>query len=308
MISAIQGVLKYAALCGQVPEWHRMLLGNPLLTALMPAMETQNQVLVFTLQAINERASIKRDGELIKADTEGWDMMSKWAYVKSGNPDKMSTRDIVVHLSGNVFAGSDTTAIALRAIIYFLCQHPECMQRLVSEIQGADSQRLLSTPIRFKEATTHLPYLNGVIKESMRLHPSVGLLLERYVPPEGLEVDGHHIPAGAIVGINPWVTNRDRKIFPDPDAFKPERWLQQVSGAEHLKKMDEVWEFNFGAGSRKCIGRNISWLEIQKVIPEMFRLYEVELADPSREWKVVNHWFAQQEGLICHLKRRRASS
>lgn len=94
MISAIQGVLKYAAICGQVPEWHRVLLGNPLIAALMPAMETQNQVLVFTLQAINERASIQRDGELIKADTEGRDMMSKWAYVKSGNPDKMSTRDI----------------------------------------------------------------------------------------------------------------------------------------------------------------------------------------------------------------------
>lgn len=55
-------------------------------------------------------------------------------------------------------------------------------------------------------------------------------------------------------------------------------------------------------------GRNISWLEIQKVIPEILRMFEIELADPGREWKVVNHWFCQQEGLICQLKRRHASS
>lgn len=52
----------------------------------------------------------------------------------------------------------------------------------------------------------------------------------------------------------------------------------------------------------------MSWLEIQKVIPEMLRMFEIELADPGRKWKVVNHWFAQQEGLICRLKRRHASS
>lgn len=105
MMKAIEGMLTYAALCGQVPEYHKFLLGNPLFSVLMPAMETWNQVLVFTLKAINGRASIKRDGELINADTEGRDMLSRWAYVKSSDPLKMSTRDIIVHLSTNVFAG-----------------------------------------------------------------------------------------------------------------------------------------------------------------------------------------------------------
>lgn len=169
----------------------------------MPAMETWNQVLVFTLKAINERASIKRDGELISADSEGRDMLSRWAYVKSSDPDKMSTRDIVVHLSTNVFAGSDTTAIALRAMVYFLCKHPHCMQRLVAEIDAADAARSLSTPIQYKEAE-RLTYLGGVMKEAMRLHPSVGLLMERHVPPQGVEIDGHFLKGGTIVGINPW--------------------------------------------------------------------------------------------------------
>jgi cytochrome P450 len=303
MMKAIDGMLTYASLCGQVPELHKVLLGNPLFSLLMPAMETWNQVLLFTLKAINSRASITRDGELINADVEGNDMLSRWASVKSSDPLKMTTRDIVVHLSGNVFAGSDTTAIALRAIIYFLCRHPDCMTRLVAEIDHADAQDSLSHPISYKEATTFLPYLTAVVKESIRLHPSVGLLLERHVPAEGLSISGHLIPAGTIVGINPWVTNRDATIFaPQPETFNPDRWL--TASEAQRREMDMVFELNFGAGSRKCIGKNISWIEMMKVVPELLRKFKVELADPQKEWEVKNRWFVQQEGLICRLTKR----
>lgn len=261
MMKAIEGMLTYAALCGQVPEYHKYLLGNPLFSLLMPAMETWNQVLVFTLKAINSRASIKRDGELLAADTEGRDMLSRWAYVKSSHPDKMTTRDIVVHLSTNVFAGSDTTAIALRAIVYFLCRHPAVEQKLVAELTAADANGSLSSPISYKQASTLLPYLDAVVREAMRLHPSVGLLMERHVPAGGLHIHGRFLPAGTIVGINPWVTNRDVEVFaPDPDVFRPERWIK--ADETQRKRMDALWELNFGGGSRKCIGRNISWIEI----------------------------------------------
>lgn len=255
MMKAIEGMLTYASLCGQVPEIHSLLLGNPLFTKIMPAMETWNQVLVFTLKAINSRASIKRDGELINADTEGRDMLSRWAYVKSSDPNKMSTRDIIVHLSTNVFAGSDTTSIALRAIVYFLCRNPRCMQRLVEEIDKADSEKELHTPISYREAS-ELPYLTAVLKESMRLHPSVGLLMERHVPAQGVEIDGHFLKAGTIVGINPWVTNHNEQVFPNPHEFRPERWLE--ASETQVRVMDSLWELNFGGGARKCIGRNIS--------------------------------------------------
>ncbi|KAM3419786.1 hypothetical protein BST61_g3119 [Cercospora zeina] len=301
MMQAIEGMLTYASLCGQVPEWHNLLLGNPLFTKVMPAMETWNQVLVFTLKAINNRASIQRDGELINADREGRDMLSRWAYVKSSDPDKMSTRDIIVHLSGNVFAGSDTTAIALRAVIYFLCRNPECMRKLVGNIDQADKQGKLSRPISYKEATD-LPYLYGVLKESMRLHPSIGLLMERHVPKQGVEIDGHYLKGGTIVGINPWVTNHNEDVFPKATVFRPERWTEASS--EQLREMDNLWELNFGGGSRKCIGRHISWIEMMKVIPELLRQYTIELTYPGEEWRVVNHWFTQQDGVICNLKRR----
>ena len=113
------------------------------------------------------------------------------------------------------------------------------MDKLVKEIDDANAAGKLSNPISYKEATTALPYLGAVVKEAMRIHPSVGLLMERHVPAEGFEVGGYRLPGGTIVGINPWVTDRDPDVFPDPESFKPERWLE-ASDAQ-LKEMETLW-------------------------------------------------------------------
>lgn len=303
MMSTIEGILDYASLCGQVPEMHPFLLGNPLFPYILPAMETWNAVLTFTLKAINSRTSIKRDGELELTDGGEKDMLSRWAATKNKDPLKMCTRDIIVHLSTNVFAGSDTTAIALRAAIYFLIKNPEKMQKTLAEIDAADQEGKLSEPISYKESITHLPYTCAVIKEAMRLHPSVGLLMERHVPPQGAEICGKYIPGGTIVGINPWVLQHDPNVYEDPETFLPERWL--TADAEKLARMETSF-ISFGAGSRTCVGKNISLMEMQKVVPQLLRRYSINLAEPKAEWKTSNRWFVQQSGLVCRLTERKA--
>jgi cytochrome P450 len=286
---------------------HRFLLGNPLFAILIPSMETWNQVVQFTLKAVNsaigEQGALKRDGELeaIALDCKG-DMLSRWSAINLTNPEKMSTRDIIVHLSGNVFAGSDTTAIALRTILYYLTKEPEKMRKLVKEIDEMTAVNKLSDPVSYKEASTHLPYLNAVIKEAIRIHPSVGLLLERHVPPGGAFICGKHIPEGTIVGINAWVTQHDPEVFPNPEKFEPERWLD--SSEEQLRQMEQSF-FAFGAGTRTCIGKNISIMEMVKIIPQLLRKFEITLKYPDMEWKTKNIWFVQQEGVICNLKVRK---
>jgi cytochrome P450 len=302
MIEAIQGMLVYASLCGQVPEMHHVLLGNPLFPIFLPQMETWNSVVTFSLKAINSRASLTRDGELGKDDLEaGKDMMSKWMAVHHLNPEKMTTTDVMVHLSANVFAGSDTTAIALRAVIYFLLRNPRVMAKLRDEIDNATREKKLSDPISYRESMTHLPYLGAVIKEAMRLHPSTGLIMERHVPREGAVICGKHIPAGTVVGINAWVVHRNPEVFEDPDSFMPERWL--VSSPEKLKEMEQSF-FVFGSGSRTCLGKYISLTEMHKMIPELLRKFELKLHSPEKEWKTKNIWFVQQEGLVCEIVRR----
>jgi cytochrome P450 len=302
MMATIEGILTYASLCGQVPEMHPLLLGNPLFPILVPAMESWNAVLIFTLKAINSRTSIRRDGELELTDDGEKDMLSRWAAVKNKDPLKMSTRDIIVHLSTNVFAGSDTTAIALRATIYFLIKNPDKMRKTVDEIDAADNQGKLGNPISYKESITHLPYIGAVIKEAMRLHPSVGLLMERHVPPGGAQICGKYIPGGTIVGINPWVLQHDPNVYEEPESFIPERWL--TADVEKLAKMETSF-ISFGDGSRTCVGKNLSLMEMQKIVPQLLREYSIELADPKTTWKTKNQWFVQQSGLDCILAKRK---
>ncbi|KAL5040821.1 hypothetical protein BDW71DRAFT_33319 [Aspergillus fruticulosus] len=302
MMAGIQGILAYASLIGQIPEAHKVLLGNPLMPILMPSMESWNQVLQFTLKQVNSRTSLARDGELEKGDLEeGKDMLSRWMAIHVSDPEKMSTRDVIVHLSTNVFAGSDTTAIALRAIVYFLLKNPEKMENVVGEIDAADSAGRLSSPISYKESMAHLPYLAAAIKEAMRLHPSVGLILERHVPEGGVTVCDRHIPPGTTVGINAWALHHDEKVFPNPEAFIPERWLESTPAK--LKEMEQSF-FVFGAGSRTCVGKNISLIEMHKIIPQLLRDFTFRLHRPGEEWKTKNAWFVQQEGLVVDLERR----
>ena len=289
MMETLEVILGYASQCGQVPYMHKFLLGNPLIPYLIPSIESWNQVLNFTLKALNSRGALDRNGELSTAEKgkKGKDQLSKWIAAKDSDPTRLSTRDVIVFTSSNVFAGSDTTAIALRAIFYNLMRNPSKMEKLIAEIDHAQGQGKLGNPISYKESTTHLPYTQAVIKEALRIHPSVGLLLERYVPLGGVDICNQHIPGGTIVGVNAWVVHRDPVVFPEPEKFLPERWIE--SGADKSKEMEASF-FAFGAGSRTCLGKNISLMEMTKILPLLLRRYRVSLADPEKEWVVRNKW------------------
>ncbi|KAL9082064.1 MAG: hypothetical protein Q9159_006751 [Coniocarpon cinnabarinum] len=124
---------------GQVPEWHSRLLGNPILTKLAPAMEHWNQVLIFTLKALNSRTSLKAGEEMVDEEEQGVDQLSKFRTRKSKS-QKIGTRELVSNLSSNVFAGSDTTAIALRSTVYYLCRNPDKYQKMMQELDSADKR------------------------------------------------------------------------------------------------------------------------------------------------------------------------
>ncbi|KXL41704.1 MAG: hypothetical protein FE78DRAFT_94479 [Acidomyces sp. 'richmondensis'] len=92
-----------------------------------------------------------------------------------------------------LFDGSDTTAIALRAVFYHLMKNLQAYRDLQTQIDNATSSGKLSSPPRYSEAS-QLPFLCATIKEAMRLHPSVGLSMPRLVPLNGIEISGMHIP------------------------------------------------------------------------------------------------------------------
>lgn len=255
MIATLGNFFVYAAVIGQIPYLHKVLVGNPLLPYIMPAIESFNPAVNFAVKCMKESKENVEEGrddflirfqKMVKAGSKG-----------GHNGGAFEDADIVNHTSTNVLAGSDTTAIALRAIIHNLITNPLCYNKLQSELDEWDAAGKLSDPIQESEAR-RLPYLQAVLKEAMRIHPSVGLIMERHVPKGGTTISGTFIPEGTIVGINPWVVARDKRIYgEDADIFRPERWLE--ADEEQLKEMERS-SLVFGAGSRSCIGKHISMM------------------------------------------------
>ncbi|KAL6410948.1 hypothetical protein AUP68_07380 [Ilyonectria robusta] len=116
-------------------------------------------------------------------------------------------------------AGSDTTGISLSAVLFFLMNHPEATRKLRLEVDQHHTRARDSRNLSFKE-TQEMPYLQAVIKEALRLHPAVGLPLERVVPEGGATIAGQFFPSGGLSALD--YTLRAYKWGPEITAF-PDR-------------------------------------------------------------------------------------
>ena len=132
--------------------------------------------------------------------TEGGDLLftnqtgSLMAKVRR-NPDSFRNEDVFYHMSMNVLAGGETTAVSMANIVYYLIKNPRVLVKLRAELEDALKQREEpSSRISVKEAQ-NVPYLQAVIKESLRILPN-GLHFPRVVPEGGLTLAGQFFPEG----------------------------------------------------------------------------------------------------------------
>ena len=197
--------------------------------------------------------------------------------------DYVDDQQVINWLMLNVLAGGDSTAGAMRAPAYHLLKNPLICEKMVAELRGAD----LTLPVPQWKEISQLPYFDACMREAMRISPAVGLLLEREVPKEGLELpDGRFIPAGTKVGINPCVVTRDIGVFgEDVDVFRPERWLRNKDESEQghaarVRRMHECTEMMFGHGSRVCMGKYMSKLEMYKMFATLYVNFDVSHLSP----------------------------
>ncbi|EXL64912.1 hypothetical protein FOPG_18843 [Fusarium oxysporum f. sp. conglutinans race 2 54008] len=209
------------------------------------------------------------------------------------------------YLLVNLLAGADTTAITIRAFFWYTLHSPSAYSKLEKEIMAAGIDNVAS----FSSARA-LPYLEACVREAMRMHPGVCMLLERYVPESGLKLpDGSFVPPGTAVGTNPYVAGRNKGVYgTDADTYRPERWLRNEGETreEYNKRMRlyNAADLTFGGGSRACIGRYLAELELYKIVATLINKYEISLMDPDAPWVVTGNWFPRQRGLNCCLKKR----
>lgn len=165
-----------------------------------------------------------------------------------------------------IMAGADTTGTALGSTLRFLITNPQALSRAQEEISVAEKSGLLSTPVAYEESNQHFPYIGACIKESIRLNPPAPNLFTRTTPPGGITVDGHFVPGGYEITCVSYVVQRDPELYaPDPEAFRPERWLV----SKEIANQYEAASFAFGMGPRVCLGKDIAIMELWKLIPEV---------------------------------------
>ncbi|KAL9097808.1 MAG: hypothetical protein Q9165_000134 [Trypethelium subeluteriae] len=268
----------------------------------------KSPVFLKASQLLGERDEMQKGKDIEDFPEEmGRDFTSRFLEQKQKNPNSVSDRMLLAYITLNIFAGSDTTAVTMRAILYYLMKTPHVLSNLRAELGAAD----LPFPAPFSR-TNKLPYLNAVIKEAMRIHPITGAeLFERVVPASGLRVRDSDlvIPGGAIVGVTGWTVHFDRSVYGDDvEVFRPERWMRGEEESEDAfrERMDRMGraDVRFGKGSRSCLGRHVAELELFKIIPVMAELLEFEMDPPDKEWKVEYLFLSKQTGMDVKIKWR----
>ena len=130
------------------------------------------------------------------------DILGKLFEIHQERPKEMDMTNICSVANENIGAGSDTTAISLRAMFYFLLTHTDKKAKLLEEIDEVARSKSVSTIFTFDEARD-MPYLQAVMYESMRLYPAIGNSLPRTTPPEGFSIGQQYIPGGVRAYYDP---------------------------------------------------------------------------------------------------------
>lgn len=268
---------------GQMPILDRIFLKNPvrLWKSALGSANSNTPVVEFARKRMAERSSTDADADAGATDTatpDGRprrDFLSRFGEAHKKDPAFISPQRVLALTVANMFAGSDTTAISLRAIFYHLIRQPSTLAKLRAELAEMEARGVWERDdvlVRWADVRD-LPYLGAVIMEALRVHPAAGLPLERVAPARGVSVCGTFLPGGTIVGCTAWTLHRDAAVFgPDVEAFRPERWIE---ANEERKAEMKNGLFAFGAGARTCIGKNISLLEMYKLVPAILRSFDV---------------------------------
>ncbi|KAK4043948.1 putative sterigmatocystin biosynthesis P450 monooxygenase [Parachaetomium inaequale] len=169
----------------------------------------------------------------------------------------LDSLDIAAECLDHMAAGIDTTGDALCFLMWELSQ-PSSMHH-----QHKLQQELLANP---EENFDKLPFLDAVVNEGLRCFPAIPMSLPRYVPPGGRTIDGFFLPGGTTVSCQAYSVHKlDATVFPDPDAFQPERWLVPKGDGERRRLF-----FAFANGGRGCVGKHLALAEMKMLLRAVY--------------------------------------
>jgi sterol 14-demethylase len=232
------------------------------------------------------------------ADKSQRDMLDVLVSVKDeeGRP-RFSADEITGMFISMMFAGHHTSSGTASWTLIELLRHPDIYANVVAELDElySDGQSVSFHALR------QIPLLENALKETLRLHPPLIILMR--VAKGEFEVGGYPIHEGDLVAASPAVSNRIAEDFPDPDSFVPERY-------EQPRQEDIVnrWTWiPFGAGRHRCVGAAFATMQIKAIFSVLLREYEFEMAQPSESYQNDHTKMVVQLAQPARVRYRRRS-
>lgn len=204
------------------------------------------------------------------------DMLDVLVSIKDDEGNlRFSADEITGMFISLMFAGHHTSSGTSAWTLIELMRHSEIYHQVTAELDDlyADGQEVSFHALR------QIPKLENVIKETLRLHPPLIILMR--VAQGEFEVQGYPIHKGDFVAASPAVSNRIAEDFPDPDAFDPDRY-NKPREEDVLHRW--TW-IPFGAGRHRCVGAAFGTMQIKAIFSVLVREYDFEMTQPSENYR-----------------------
>ncbi|XP_043659189.1 probable cytochrome P450 311a1 [Drosophila teissieri] len=206
----------------------------------------------------------------------------------------LSRKEIRDEINTFVFAGVDTTTAAMSFVLYALAKYPETQCRLRKELQDVALDEFTDL-----DALNGLPYLEALIKEVLRLYTIVPTTGRQTT--QSTEIGGRTYCAGVTLWINMYGLAHDKEYYPDPYAFKPERWLQE-DGAFAPPAFSYI---PFSGGPHVCIGRRYSLLLMKLLTARLVMAFDLKLGQEQAPLKLQAQMVLKaQQGIYVSFSKR----
>lgn len=212
-----------------------------------------------------------------------------------GGKPRFSADEITGMFISMMFAGHHTTSGTAAWTLIELLRHPAHRAEVERELERiyADGGEVSYHALR------DIPHLENTIKETLRLHPPLILLARKVM--QDFHYEGTTVAAGKLVGTSPAISNRLPELFPEPQAFVPERYAE---GREEDRRHPFGW-IPFGAGRHRCVGAAFAMIQLKAIFSVLLRDFDFELAQPPESYRNDHSKMVVQLEQPCRVRYRR---
>ncbi len=231
----------------------------------LPSMLKRNKARVRLVEMIEEIV-----GQRVKSGRRGEDFLQTLMDAEYKSGEKLTPHEITGMLLAAMFAGHHTSSVTTAWTLIELARTPDYLDRVLAELHGVYKP---GDDVTF-QSLRQIPLTEYAIKESLRLHPPLYILLRSALV--DFEYRDYLLPKGTWLATSPWVSHRISSIFPEPDRFDPDRF---GPGREEDKRQFSF--IAFGGGRHKCLGNAFALLQVKTIFAILLRGFEFEiLHDP----------------------------